>query len=214
VRLLLARHGATQNNFDARFTGQSDIPLSPLGERQAQALARRLSEECLSRIVSSDLQRARRTAEIVAARVGLPVELDRDLREIALGAWEGRTHAELEAEAPDDLRRWRRDAPTWAPPGGETYAALRTRLWRALTRWQEAEPDGTVVWVTHGAAIGVLLCDVVGIELTRGWQFRRDNAAISELDVGPERIVVARLNDAAHLAGVAEGERVERFQVM
>src|SRR5262245_1233098 len=95
MRLLLARHGATRNNAEARYTGQSDIPLSSLGERQAEALAKRLFFVRLDAIVSSDLARARATAERVARRHTLPIQLDPDLREIALGAWEGSTYEEV-----------------------------------------------------------------------------------------------------------------------
>lgn len=214
MRLLLARHGATLNNVEARYTGQTDIPLSPLGERQAEALASRLAREPLTAIVSSDLARARATADAVARRTGLPVTLDADLREVSLGAWEGRTLADLEAREADALRRWRADGATFAPPGGETFTVLRERLLRALARTVERYPGETVLWVTHGAAIGVLLCHVVGIELSRGWQFRRDNASITELDVAAGRTVIARLNDTAHLAGVTREDEAERFQVM
>lgn len=214
MRLLLARHGATLNNVEARYTGQTDVPLSPLGERQAEALARRLAREPLAAIVSSDLARARSTAEAVARRTGLGVTHDADLREVSLGAWEGRTLADLEAREADSLRRWRADGATFAPPGGATFAALRDRLLRALARATDRYPGETVLWVTHGAAIGVLLCHVVGVELSRGWQFRRDNASITELDLAAGRTVIVRLNDTAHLSGITEDSEVERFQVM
>lgn len=208
------RHGATLNNVEARYTGQTDVPLSAFGERQAEALARRLAHEPLAAIVSSDLSRARATADAVARRSGVPVTLDADLREVSLGAWEGRTLAELKAEQPDALRRWRADGATFAPPGGETFTALRDRLLRALARATDRYPGETVLWVTHGAAIGVLLCHVVGIELSRGRQFRRDNASITELDLAAGRTVIVRLNDTAHLAGITGDSEVERFQVM
>lgn len=214
MRLLLVRHGATRNNAEARFTGQSDIPLSALGERQATALASRLAKEPLAAVFSSDLSRARVTAEAISARTEVPVIFDRDLREVSLGEWEGRTLADLEASEPDALRLWRADGASHVPPGGETFAALRDRLLRALARTHHDYASNTVLWVTHGAAIGVLLCHILGIELSRGWQFRRDNASITELDVAAGRIVILRLNDTAHLAGVTEGGEVEQFQVM
>ncbi|MGZ3679953.1 MAG: histidine phosphatase family protein, partial [Ktedonobacterales bacterium] len=85
MRLLIARHGATPNNAQARYTGQSDIALSALGERQAEALALALADEHFDGIVSSDLRRARATAEAIARYHDLALQMDADLREIAMG---------------------------------------------------------------------------------------------------------------------------------
>src|SRR5262249_39610682 len=181
MRLLLARHGATRNNAEGRYTGQSDIPLSSLGERQAEALAARLVSARLDAIVSSDLLRARATAERIARHHSLPIQLDPDLREIALGAWEDSTYEEVLAREPERVARWRTDPLTVAPPGGETVLAFRDRLVQALDRWQAAHPDATLLWVTHGGCIGVLLCHLLGMDLTRRWQLRRDNAGLTEV---------------------------------
>ncbi len=228
MRLLIARHGATPNNAEARYTGQSDVALSSLGERQAEALAQALAGERIDGIVSSDLRRARTTAEAVARYHDLPLLKDVDLREIAMGEWEGQTFAEVMEHSPELMRRWQEDAITVAPPGGETVAEFRDRLVRALDRWHSAYPKGTVLWVTHGGAVGVLLCHLLGMDLHQRWQFRRDNAAITEIEVGVAEggrhgredglyAIVNRLNDTSHLRVlVAEGgmEQAEKSQVL
>ena len=228
MRLLIARHGATPNNAQARYTGQSDIALSPFGERQAEALAQALASEHFDGIVSSDLRRARATAEAIARYHDLvPLLEDADLREIAMGEWEGRTFAEAMEHSPDLMRRWQEDAVNVAPPGGETVAEFRDRLVRALDRWHAAYPQGTLLWVTHGGAVGVLLCHLLDMNLHRRWQFRRDNAAITEIDLGvregrhgqePARhAIVNRLNDTSHLRALemdgADGQK-EQSQVL
>ena len=95
MRLIVVRHGRTPFNVEGRFTGQLDIPLDELGERQAEALGRRLSETRLDAVVSSDLGRARATAQAIAYHHSLPVEgrggEDVDLGGSALGRWEGST---------------------------------------------------------------------------------------------------------------------------
>lgn len=210
MRLLIARHGATPNNAQARYTGQSDVALSPLGERQAEALAQALAGEHFDSIVASDLRRARTTAEAIARYHGdLALREDADLREIAMGEWEGQTYAEVMEHSPDLMRRWQEDAITVAPPGGETVAEFHDRLVRALDRWHTAYPQGTLLWVTHGGAVGVLLCHLLGMDLRRRWQFRRDNAAITEIEIGmtdgrhgedaARYAIVNRLNDTSHL---------------
>lgn len=227
MRLLIARHGATPNNAQARYTGQSDVALSPLGERQAEALAQALAGEYFDGIVSSDLRRARATAEAIARFHDLPLLEDADLREIAMGEWEGQTFDEVMEHSPELVKRWQEDAITVAPPGGETVAEFRDRLACALDRWHAAYPTGTLLWVTHGGVVGVLLCHLLGMDLHRRWQFRRDNTAITEIEIGmrdgrhgqePARsAIVTRLNDTNHLRALeAEGgmEQAEKSQVL
>jgi broad specificity phosphatase PhoE len=216
MRLLIARHGATANNAQARYTGQSDAGLSALGTAQAEALARRLAGERLDAIITSDLARARATAAAIAAyHSTVPPRLDADLREVALGAWEGHTPAEAAALHPEAYARWQADAVEIAPPGGETVRAFQGRVVRALDRWRGEYPDGAVLWVTHGGVLGVLLCHLLGMDLARRGQFRRDNAALTELELRAEGYaMLMRLNDTGHLAGLSGGELAERAQVL
>lgn len=226
MRLLLARHGATANNAHQRYTGQTDLPMSALGERQAEALAARLISQHLDGVMSSDLQRASVMAQPIADQHGIALRLDPDLREFSMGGWEGATFEEIRERAPDQLRCWQDDPFTYAPPGGETILQVRDRLVRALSRWYTVYPDGTVLWVTHGGCLGILLCHLLGMDLRRRWQLRRDNAALSELEIGrlptglggedtsSLSIVVVRLNDTSHLDGLAGAEFAERFQVL
>jgi alpha-ribazole phosphatase len=225
----MVRHGATANNAEARYTGQSDVPLCPLGERQAEAVAARLADMRLDAIISSDLVRARSTAEAIARFHQVPVLSDPDLREISIGEWEGLTYAEALQRDPELVAVWQSGGPESlqvAPPGGETNLAFRDRLARALDRWRALyfRHEDTILWVTHGGVVGVLLCHLLGMDLTRRWQFRKDNAAITELEIGDGPVqassiaaasipyaILLRLNDTSHLAGVeAGGEREER----
>jgi alpha-ribazole phosphatase len=215
VRLLIVRHGATLNNASGRYTGQSDVELSPLGVRQAEALAARLASEQLDQIVTSDLRRARKTAECIAARhPDVPLSLDADLREISMGEWEGLTHAEVLARDPVRFMRWSDDAAAVAAPGGETYAELHQRVARALDHSVGQCPLGTVLWATHGGAIGILLCHVLGLDLSKRAQFRRDNTAITELVITEGAIVLIRHNDTAHLEHLADDGLSEPSQVL
>jgi broad specificity phosphatase PhoE len=188
--------------------------MSPQGERQAAALANRLRGDRFDAIVTSDLRRARSTAEAVTTYHGAPLVEDAALREIAMGAWEGQTHAEVQARFPQECAVWEDDPLRNAPPGGETLSAFAARIERALKTWYERYPAGSVLWVTHGGLIGVLLCQLLGMGLDRRWQFRRDNAAINELEIGADWAVVTRLNDTEHLQDIKHSGEQERMQVL
>jgi broad specificity phosphatase PhoE len=215
MRLIVVRHGATLHNAEARFTGQTNAPLSEYGLTQARAVAERLRAIHFSMVVSSDLLRATQTAEeIVAAHPSASLSLDADLREIALGAWEGLTYAEVRDRQPEALALWQRDPVHGAPPGGETTLALQRRVIRAFEHWRRPEQDSAMIWVTHGGVISALLCYALDLDLTKRWQFRRDNASITELDVGADYIIVMRVNDTAHLEGLPDSGLVEGRQAL
>jgi alpha-ribazole phosphatase len=199
MRLIIVRHGETFYNAQRRFTGQSDVPLDPLGERQTAALVDCLANEHLDVVVTSDLERTRVTARAIADNNGLPLQEDIDLRELAFGEWEGYTYDEVLARDANLVALWRADPTQYAPPGGETVAQLRDRCARALKRWQTEYPEANVLWVTHGGLIGVLLCYVLDIDLRRRWQFRHDNASISEIRLSGDRAIIARLNETTHI---------------
>lgn len=199
MRLILVRHGETVYNAQARFTGQSDVLLSVLGRRQTAVLGEYLATECLDVIVTSDLERTRVMAEAIASYHALPIWEDTDLRELALGEWEGYTYNEVLARDAELVAQWQVDPVTYAPPGGETVAQLRDRCARALRRWQTRYPEVSVLWVTHGGLIGVLLCHLLKIDLNRRWQFHHENASISEIQLNSDRATIVRLNETAHL---------------
>lgn len=202
MRLIVVRHGETFYNIEDRLTGQSDIPLSPLGERQAACVGAYLAGEKLDCIVSSDLQRARITAQAIAAYHGLAVEEDPDIREIALGSWEGRLSSEIAAVEPEQVAQWQASSATIAPGGGETLLELHTRVARAVDRWYARYPAGSVVWVAHGGLLGVLLCHLLQIDIRRRRQFHFENASISEFLYTSTSMRIFRLNETAFLHGL------------
>ena len=152
-RILLIRHGQSTWNAEGRWQGQADPPLSELGEEQARDAARRLRAGDFSRLVASDLQRARRTAELLAEALGLAVETDPDLREIDVGDWTGLTRAEIDALAPGALADWS-EGRSESTPGGELRRHLTDRACAVLRRVAgEAGADDRVLLVSHGALI-------------------------------------------------------------
>ena len=215
MRLLIARHGATQFNQEYRMTGQTDAPLSALGLRQAAALAERLAGERFDTVVSSDLARARQTAEPVAQRLGLPVTLDAGLREISMGDWEGRRYPDIVREHAALLQRIETDPDgATGAPGGETWAQFAMRIDGALAHWRARHPAGSVLWVTHGGVVSVLLMRALGLGLDRRWQFPRGNTSLFELDYTPRGVILIRVNDTSHLDRSMSDDEGERAQAL
>jgi broad specificity phosphatase PhoE len=152
-RLLLVRHGQSTWNAGGRWQGQADTPLSPLGEEQAQEATRRLATFGFCRVIASDLQRARRTAEILAGALDLPVEIDPDLREIDVGEWTGLTRDEIDARWPGELAEWAAGRGE-STIGGESRTHLTDRARAALVRAAaSSSPGDSVLLVSHGALI-------------------------------------------------------------
>lgn len=159
--ILLIRHA--HNGMAGRFCGESDPPLSELGLAQAANLASELASHPLTHIFSSDLLRARQTAEIIASRSALPVGLLPALREIRFGQWEGLSWDEVSARDADYAARWMDAYPLLPAPGGEDFAAFRERVRGALAEVVRLASGGQAAVVTHGGVIRTVLLDVLGL---------------------------------------------------
>jgi broad specificity phosphatase PhoE len=159
TRLLLWRHGLTEWNAAGRIQGQLDAPLAEEGIRQAEKAASVLAGLEPTAIVSSDLSRARRTAEELAARTGLTVSTDVALRERHWGDWQGSTHAELQVDDPERYAAWR-DGGRIEVPGAESNSAVGARAAAAIRA--AASTGDTVVVVSHGGAIRYGLGELLG----------------------------------------------------
>jgi broad specificity phosphatase PhoE len=146
--LLLARHAQTDWNLEGRWQGHADPPLNDFGREQALALAESLAAKPIDALYSSDLVRARESAEIVGERIGLRVRLDRRLREVDVGEWSGLTSSKVEQLFPVGLARSRAGGTGWEQ--GEAYEAMGARVVAALHEIAGAHPGGCVAVVTHG----------------------------------------------------------------
>jgi len=201
MRILLARHGETPWNAEGRYQGQIDIPLSPIGEAQAQALGARLASVDITRAVASPLSRAQRTAQLAlgAARADMLLT-EPELQEIAHGEWEGLLASEIHEKDPSRLQAWREEPDTVLMPGGESLCLVLERSWRGLARATEGlgEHD-TLLVVAHDAVNRVILCKVLGLPLSRLWTFRQAPTTLNLLEgADQDSLEVVRLNDCAH----------------
>jgi broad specificity phosphatase PhoE len=156
--ILLARHGETNDNREPiRVQGFTDTPLNDTGRRQAAELAERVAGDGIVSLWSSDLSRARETAEIVGRRVGLPVRLDARLREANRGRWEGHRFIDIAQDEPELYAAWLRAGETFRFPEGESLRDQQDRVRACLDDVERAGELPALV-VCHGGSIRVMLC--------------------------------------------------------
>jgi probable phosphoglycerate mutase len=161
-RLLLWRHGLTAWNAEGRIQGQTDAELADEGVRQAEKAAELLAALGPAAIVSSDLSRARDTAEVLATRTGLPLRTDVRLRERHWGDWQGHTHAELAVSDPALYAAWR-DGERIEVPGAESNETVGARTAAGIrAAAASVGADDVVVVVSHGGAIRHSLGELLG----------------------------------------------------
>jgi broad specificity phosphatase PhoE len=162
--LLLVRHGETDWNREGRWQGHSDTHLNELGREQAARLAGEV--DGVDAIYSSDLARARETADVIARRLGLDVRVDERLRERSFGAWEGKTAPEIEAEFRDAHARWLAGEGPGADDA-EPFAEFGARVQGFVRDVLARHPGETVLVVAHGGSIRVIHALAGGLDYVR-----------------------------------------------
>jgi phosphoserine phosphatase len=199
VRVYVARHGETTWNVAGRYQGRLESELTPLGMRQARALGEAMRAAGAGRVVSSPLLRCTETARPAAELLGVPLETDARLIEIAHGTWEGRLRDELAANDPDRYRAWRHDPAHVRFERGESLADV-------LARWRDFaasfRPNVPALIVTHDAVVRVAVLAASGRDLAAFWEPRVENGAYAELDVTEDGWSLLRENVAGHLGAL------------
>lgn len=206
TRIVAIRHGETAWNVDTRIQGQLDVPLNDTGRWQARRVGRAIADEGVSALYSSDLQRARHTAEAVAAQSGLDLVPEPGLRERGFGIFEGHTWAEIERRWPQESERWRRRDPAFGPEGGETLQDFYARCVACATRLAQAHPGEAIALVAHGGVLDCLYRAAARVDLRapRTWQL--GNASINRLLYSPQGFALVGWADTGHLDAAAHDE--------
>ncbi len=193
--IYLLRHGEVLHAGTRRFIGHLEVPLSLRGERQCAAQSEALRAVELSAIYSSDLCRARRSAEIIGAPHGLaPIALPA-LREMAMGRWEGLTAQEIERREPAAFADWMARVGEFPFPEGESVPDLLGRVWPAFESIVGEWAGRVVAIVAHGGTNRALLCRALGVPLARLLGFGQDYGALSLL-AGRRSWQLRRLNES------------------
>ena len=202
TRILLARHGETDWNREGRWQGHSDQPLNAAGMAQAEALGRRLAQEPIDALYTSDLLRASQTAAAVTRETGVEAIPTPGLREVDVGDLAGVDRAAAAQRFPDWYTRWREGADD-RYPGGETFADLRARAISTLDRIAARHAGGTALLVCHNGIVHAVVLHVLGLEPHDRRRIAPGaNCSLTIVERQRRRTVLVTLNDAGHLDGL------------
>jgi broad specificity phosphatase PhoE len=185
--LLFIRHGQTTWNVEHRLPGQlPGVALNETGKQQSARLADALTVLPISSIISSPLERARDTAEVIAQPHKLEIQFEPDLMDIELGSWSGQNYDELSKNDPG----WKAfvQDPTVGPEGVETFPQLQQRVVAAVERWRKQDSTGAYpAFVAHADVVKLLIAYYTGLEAKRAGFLAIDNASVSLVELEPER---------------------------
>jgi len=188
----LLRHGEPTvfGRINGRLPG---VGLSPRGRAEIAAVAARLAEEKIEALYASPLQRTQETAEILAARLGLPVQYREDVIEIDYGEWTGLTFDEIRQD--ERWQMWARSRSIAAVPGGESWRRVQERVVGALFDLRQVHPEGSVVIISHGDVIRAALLFALGMPLDFYARIEVALASISTIRLDDSGIRVLALNE-------------------
>lgn len=206
TELILLRHGETEWNRELRFQGQVDVPLNATGHAQAQRLAQRLAGEPIDHLVSSDLSRARQTADPFARQVqasrGIGLDVDAALREQAFGRIDGMRVEDIQRDHADVWAGWTQFQSDYVVPDGESTRQFHTRVMAALWQLVASHPGRTLAVVTHGGVLDMVFRTARGLGLEGPRQSAIPNAGISRVRMQDGVVELLQWADTAHLEGM------------
>ncbi len=201
TEVILLRHGASQPFVPGQsfplVDGQGDPPLSPVGVTQAQSSADRLRNEPITALYATNMQRTQHTVAPLAAALGQEVAIEKDLREIGLGEWEGGLLRQKAAENDPTFQRMMLEQRWDVIPGAESNEEFGSRCMNALNRIVERHPGELVLCTVHGGVIGSVLAQIA---LSRPFAVGgADNCSISQIVQSEGEWLIRRFNDSSHL---------------
>jgi len=200
MNLILIRHGETDWNRIGRCQGVADIVLNENGKKQARELAHSLRDHNIKAIYSSDLKRARETAQHIAEHHNITVQLEPGLQEMNQGDLEGLSFPDIRDRYAEVLKQWRESPETLRLPSGESLVEVQNRAWRVFEKVHQNHIGETVVVVSHNLTIITLLCKITGVGLKgfRDFHIEATSKNIIISEDGSLRIDV--INDVSHLS--------------
>ena len=200
TKIFLARHGETLWNREQRCQGFTDVDLSEKGKKQAEKLARYLAKiSRLEAVYSSDLIRARKTAEAIARLQGLEVITDPRLRELNQGEIEGKSLNCLITDYPEVLQKWVTEPAEVKMPGGESLRQLQARAWQAFAEIVEKHRGEEIAIVAHNLCNTAILCKILELDLNHFRRIKQSSGALNIIEITNTGPVIIRLNDTHFL---------------
>jgi len=199
ARILIVRHGETTQNSSLRYWGKTDVALSEEGIRQAERLGDRLAGEKIDFVFSSELQRAVKTASIIAEKHSREVIQVPELNEIDFGDIEGMVYKDVTSQYPGVACMWQSCDPDLQYPNGESLPDMGKRVAVFKQKLSKYSKDDNVLIVAHSGIIRTLICHLLELDQSSRWKFRIELASLSIIHTYPETAIMSLLNDTSHL---------------
>lgn len=198
TEIILVRHGETDWNVAEVFRGRIDIELNETGTKQAELLAEYLRDLRIAAIYSSPLKRALKTAETIASRHNLDVEIAPGLIDFDYGDWQGLSHEVVRDRYKELYADWIENPHQVKMPAGESLNDVRRRA-TSVVDSIVARYEGTVVLAAHRVVNKVLICALLGLDNSHFWNIRQEACGITTFNYENERFVLAKHNDTSFL---------------
>lgn len=204
TRIYVVRHGETAWNRDNVFRGRADVPLNEKGEKQVDALGRRLGADRLAAVYSSPLQRARQTAAAILRYQSddggaTSLLIDADFSDPDVGLLEGLDVGQAQERYPDFFRVWREEPQHCRFPGGDSLPDVLERSAAALNRVARSHPGESVAIATHRVICKMLMFTALGMGLESFWRLGQQTACLNIVEGVPGALGVVLVNDTCHL---------------
>ncbi len=209
VNIILIRHGETDWNTEQVFRGRIDVPLNQVGLSQAEAVGRSLRDSDIDALYSSPLTRAFETAHMLAKGRNLKIVSEEGFIDINFGLWQGISHQKVKEDFKDLYGQWISEPHEVTFPQGESLEKVKIRSKKALDTIVKNNPGRTVAIVSHRVVNKVLLCTVLGLDLTHFWNIRQDTCAVNRFEYKEGSYFLTLLNDTCHLKKVQGASKAD-----
>ncbi len=201
MEIYLIRHGESTWNSENKIQGHSDVPLSTIGLQQIELLAKSIAKDKFNYLYSSELIRARQTAEKISKLIDVPISLHRDLAEISLGEWEGKTPEEVNKEYENGYDKWRKNPSKTIIPKAETIPAFKKRTKKVFEKLiKNHKEDDNILVITHGGLITSIISYVLKVNFDRLiTRLPILNTSITRIAKYDGKMYIYGINDVSHL---------------
>ena len=199
TKLYLIRHGQSEWNILSKVQGLKDANLTNIGREQARKLGKRLIDENIDIIFSSDLSRALETAEIISSMINKPVVESKEIQEINFGPWEGLTLAEIQKKYKEEYLIWMKKPDKFKLEGAETLDNLKNRVMKYVEKVLIENKDKNIAIVSHNATLKIIILNLLGMGNAFYKNISLNNVSLSIIECRQYNNVLTLLNDTSHL---------------
>ncbi len=199
TNLYIVRHGQTEWNIQGKIQGHKNANLTEDGLKQGDKVAERMASEKIDIIYSSDLDRARITAEKISKTTGAKLIVTEELREMNFGVWEGEFFKDVKVSDPDGYMKWMKEPENLNIAEGETLEILEKRMEKVINKIVAENEGKNIVIVSHGTALKTLILHLLKMPLTNYKNLAMDNVSLSIVEKRDYNNVLKLYNDTGHL---------------